>query len=57
MDRDGNKIAFFFNDLTKEAQKSLVEFLGDNGNYDVFPLLTITKTEDDQLLFNEGDWQ
>ena len=56
MEREENRIVFFLNDLTEEAQRSLVEFLGDDGNYDVFPLLTITKTEDDQLLFNEGDW-
>ena len=42
---------FYWNDLTEECQKRLFEFLGgENGNYDVFPLatLTIDKEEDEE---------
>lgn len=32
----------FFDDLNDDAKKRLVEFLGgDNGNYDVIPLVSI----------------
>lgn len=32
----------FLSDLTPECQQRLIEFLGgDNGNYDVFPIVTI----------------
>ena len=30
-------------DLKEEVQKELIEYLGENGNYDVFPLVTIYK--------------
>lgn len=33
----------YIHDLTEEAQARLIEFLGDNGNYDVFPLVEITR--------------
>lgn len=41
------KIELFFYDLTPEAQKKVLKFLkGDNGNYDVIPIIT---------LYNEGE--
>lgn len=40
----------YWGDLTKETQKELYKFLGnENGNYDVFPITTIVvETEDDE---------
>ena len=38
-----NDFKIFWNDLTPDCQKRLEKFLGDNGNYDVFPIATITK--------------
>ena len=41
----------YFNDLTEEAQKELLSFMGISGssemNWDVFPITTITKEEDE----------
>ncbi len=49
------KFEIYFQDLTPECRERLIEFLGgENGNYDVFPLLSIEKTEDGELLFNEN---
>jgi len=31
----------FWDDLSIEAQAELMSFMGDNGNYDVFPLTSI----------------
>lgn len=31
----------YWDNLTEETQKKLLKLLGDNGNYDVFPLATI----------------
>lgn len=39
-------IEIFFNDLTKEKQQEILEALGDNGNYDVFPIATIPTYEE-----------
>ena len=39
---------FYFSDLTEDAQKRLVEFLGgENGNYDTFPF-AVLEIEDDE---------
>lgn len=39
----------YFQDLTPDKQQELFEFLGgENGNYDVFPLVTL-EIEDDDL--------
>ena len=44
---------FYWNDLTKECQKKLFEFLGgENGNYDVSPFATLEVEEDK----NEEDY-
>jgi hypothetical protein len=31
----------FFDDLSSEAQEKLLKLLGDNGNFDVFPIAAI----------------
>ena len=40
----------YFNDLNEETQKAFLEFMGmtdsKEGNYDIFPLATISKGED-----------
>jgi hypothetical protein len=43
-----NEAELFITDLKPEVQQKLIKFLGgDNGNYDVFPLITIPKGEED----------
>ena len=37
----------FLDDLSLSTQEAIIEFLGDNGNYDVFPLVRIYRGEDD----------
>ena len=38
----------FWEDLSKKTQKRLFKFLGnENGNYDVFPIQTIFKEQDE----------
>ena len=45
---DEKTFEIYWNDLTPECQQKLMDFLGgDNGNYDVFPLVTLTNEEDD----------
>ena len=34
-------VEIYWNDLTEKKQQELLEALGDNGNYDVFPLAII----------------
>ena len=34
-------------DLRDEVQEQLIEFLGDGGNYDVFPIATIMRGEEE----------
>ena len=44
-------VEIFFRDLTPEKQQEIIEALGDNGNYDVFPIACIpTESEED------ADW-
>ena len=39
----------YWDDLTPECQNRLKEFLGgDNGNYDVFPIATLSNDEEDE---------
>ena len=40
-------LELYFQDLNPEAQQRLVDFLGDNGNYDVFPIIVL-KGEDEE---------
>ena len=37
----------FLDDLKEEKQKELVEFLGDNGNYDTYPIAVLVKNKED----------
>ena len=34
-------IEIYWDDLTEAKQKEILEFLGDNGNYDVIPIATV----------------
>ena len=44
-------VEIFFRDLTPEKQQEIIEALGDNGNYAVFPIAFIpTESEED------ADW-
>lgn len=38
-------IKIFFDDLTEEKQKEILDTLGDNGNYDVFSLASLEYEE------------
>ena len=40
-------IEIYFQDLVPETQKAIIDLLGDNGNYDVYPIATIYR-EDEQ---------
>ena len=40
-------IEIFWNDLTEAKQKELLALLGDNRNWDVFPMATIDLEDDD----------
>lgn len=35
------KIEFYWNDLTKEKQKEILEKLGENPNWDIFPFCVL----------------
>ena len=39
-------IEIYWNDLTREKPQELLNALGDNGNYDVFPIATIEVEND-----------
>lgn len=41
-------LELFLQDLTEESQKKLIDFFGDNGNYDIFPLVILEKYEDEE---------
>ncbi len=43
-----NTVELYWNDLTEEAQKRILAVLGDNGNYDVFPIVTIYAPSDNE---------
>ena len=38
-------IEIYWNDLTKEKQKEIVDIIGDDGNYDIYPI-AIVEIED-----------
>lgn len=40
-------IEIYWQDLTAEKQAEILEMLGENGNYDVFPIATI-EVEDEE---------
>ena len=39
-------IEIYWKDLTEEKHKEILEVLGENGNYDMFPIATIVVEED-----------
>lgn len=39
-------IEIYWNDLTAEKQQELLNALGDNGNYDVFPIAVLEFEEE-----------
>lgn len=39
-------IEIYWNDLTAEKQQELLNLLGDNGNYDVFPIAVLEFEEE-----------
>lgn len=39
-------IEFYWNDLTEKKQKEIIELIGDNNNWDVFPIATLDIEED-----------
>lgn len=42
-------IEIYLHDLTAEKQQEIIEALGDNGNYDVFPIACIpTESDEDE---------
>ncbi len=43
------KIEIYWDDLTKEKQKEILDKLGDNGNYDVYPISSIEFENKDNL--------
>ena len=40
-------IEIYWDDLTKAKQKEILSKLGDNGNYDVFPIANIEYEQDE----------
>ena len=38
---DGTRADLFWDDLNQETQEELFKLMGENGNYDIFPLATI----------------
>ncbi len=40
------KIEIYWNDLTPEKQAELLDLLGDNNNWDVFPICTFEIEEE-----------
>ncbi len=39
-------IEIYWDDLTESKQKEILSLLGDNGNYDVFPIAVIETQQD-----------
>jgi len=42
-----NTIEIFFDDLSPVKQREILDRLGNNGNYDVYPIAVIPVGEDD----------
>ena len=45
-------IEIYWDDLTKEKQEEILELLGDNGNYDVFPIAIIEYADEEDMTSN-----
>ena len=43
---DKQPIEIYFYDLSAEMQQKIIDLLGENGNYDVFPIATIYADDD-----------
>lgn len=43
---DEKNIEIYWDDLTEKKQVEILAALGENGNYDVFPIATIPVCED-----------
>lgn len=43
-------IEIYWDDLTEEKQKEIIEEIGDNGNYDVFPIATMEFEEEGDIV-------
>lgn len=48
-------IEIFWDDLTEEVQQKILDLLGDNGNYDVFPIATIYGNEEEEEIVQENE--
>ena len=46
-------IEIYWSDLTKEKQQEILDVLGENGNYDVFPIALIPDPEMDNGIKQE----
>ena len=46
--KDIKAIEIYWDDLTESKQNEILEALGDNGNYDVFPIATIETEQDEE---------
>lgn len=40
-------IEIYWDDLTPEKQQEILDVVGDNGNWDVFPIATVDIEEDE----------
>lgn len=43
------RIEFYWDDLTKEKQKEIIEVMGDNNNWDVFPFCVLEVEEEEEI--------
>ena len=50
-------IEIYWSDLTKEKQQEILDVLGENGNYDVFPSASIPDPEMDNGIKQEMQWK
>lgn len=49
------EFSIYWDDLTPQCQNALFGFLGgENGNYDVIPLLTLRKPEEGEIQLDEN---
>lgn len=46
----GDTIELYWDDLCTETQKELEKMLGDNGNYDVFPIAILDFYSTDNMM-------
>ena len=47
-------IEIYWDDLTEEKQKEILQLLGDNGNFDVYPIATL-EIEPEENGFSIGE--